>query len=242
MLVNETMLFYFTSAFIMGLLGSVHCIGMCGGIVCAFTNACSTKKTTNKDLFYFQLTYSMGRLLTYALLGAMIGLFGMMTIQHFGSHYGLFLRYLTSILMILVGFYLAGWTRVISSLESIGQYLWKPMSKLTSYLLPIKHLYSAFALGSLWGLLPCGLVYSALFYSLTTGSPALAASTMFCFGLGTLPALLLVGSAMQRYHLFLSQQWLKYLSGLTMIGFGLSSFIMLFFHVQHFKNLWICLG
>lgn len=230
------------SALMMGVLGGAHCVGMCGGIVCALCYSCPQKSQKSWQPFLYQLSYSFGRITTYTLLGALTGVIGVLLSRKLGSSGGYLLRYVASILIILVGFYIAGWWRLIASLEKFGKVIWQPLSKLTRYLLPVTNMKYAFALGGLWGLLPCGLVYSALLYSLSAGTWYGGASVMFFFGLGTLPALLLVGSAMQSYQHFLAKKWVKQASGLTMIVFGLGSFALLLMHHSTIQGCANCHG
>ena len=79
----------------------------------------------------------------------------------------------------------------------------------------------ALALGSIWGWLPCGLVYSVVVAALATGSPWRGAALMLAFGLGTLPALLAMGMAAVRMRAVLQNIWIRRLSGLAVTGFGL---------------------
>lgn len=218
---------YIMPAFMMGLLGGAHCIGMCGGVVCALSASC---KGQRHSLFSFQLLYSMGRITTYTMLGAASGFAGVIIAQRMGTSGAMVLRYTSSVLMILAGLYVGGWWRVISSFEKVGQYIWQPLSQYTRYLLPVTSFKQAFLLGSLWGLLPCGMVYSALLFSLSTQQWQTSALVMMVFGMGTLPALLLVGSAMQGYQKFLSAAVVKNVSGVILILFGVVSVYLLMSH------------
>tara|TARA_R110000868_G_scaffold242940_2_gene498613 strand:- start:490 stop:1224 length:735 start_codon:yes stop_codon:yes gene_type:complete len=223
-----------TSALMMGILGGAHCIGMCGGIVCAlcYSNPTSAKK--NWKPIAYQISYSLGRISTYTLLGAVAGLASIYISSNAGFNAGLILRYFSSVLIILVGLYVAGWWRIIASFEKMGHIIWRPLSKLTKYLLPVTNMRYAFLLGGLWGLLPCGLVYTALLYSMSAGNWMKGAGVMLFFGIGTLPALLLVGSTMQSYQYFLAKNWVRQLSGLTLVIFGVVSFVLL--GVSHHSN------
>jgi sulfite exporter TauE/SafE len=87
--------------------------------------------------------------------------------------------------------------------------------------LPVQSPGQAFALGTIWGWLPCGLVYSVLVAALATGSPARGGLLMLTFGLGTLPALLAMGMAAVRLKTLLQNFWVRRVSGLAVLGFGL---------------------
>lgn len=219
------------AAFMMGLLGSVHCISMCGGIVSALCYACPQQRTRHWQQFFYQLIYSVGRVTTYALLGAVTGFLGVVISRRLGVYGGDILRSISSVMIVLMGFYVAGWWHATAWLERAGSVLWRPFSKVTRYFYPVSSFKRAFALGSAWGLLPCGLIYSALVFSLGAASWQAGAAVMLFFGLGTMPALLLVGSAIQSYRLCLSQRWVRNLSGITMIILGLAPLLLKFF--QH---------
>lgn len=213
------------AAFMMGFLGGAHCVGMCGGIVCALCYSCDKSAQNRWKPFCYQLFYSFGRIATYTCLGAITGVVGMMLAKSIGANGGYFMRALAAAIITFVGFYLAGWWKLISSFEVVGKYVWRYVSGITRRFIPVTSFSRAFMLGGLWGLLPCGLVYSALLYSFSAGAWWIGACVMFFFGLGTLPALLLVGSAMQSYQFFLSSWWVRQLSGLTLIIFGVASLI-----------------
>lgn len=218
---------YLLTAFMMGLLGGVHCVGMCGGFVCAL-NYSHTQHQARTQFFY-QLLYSLGRITTYTLLGAIMGLLGMALQMGVG---GLILRTMTAVMMVMIGLSIAGWSQIITKLDAFGAIIWQPVSHITRYFMAHRTPRMAFALGSIWGLLPCGLVYSALVYSLSTGSWLGSAASMFSFGLGTLPALLLMGSAMQSYQHFLQNTWTKQFFGILLIVLGLLTMALLYWPMK----------
>lgn len=208
-------------AFLLGALGSPHCIGMCGGFVSAFT--CSQNAKNQPWL----LTINAGRLSSYTVLGILSGSIGLSFTQTAGYHAIIFLRYLSAIFIILLGFYIAGWWDLLANFEKVGKPIWHFVGKYSRYLLPIQHAYQALFLGVIWGFLPCGLIYSALFYAMTTGSLVKGGLIMFCFGLGTLPAILIFSKLLQINLSFLQSRTARIISGLTLIMFGgLSIFIL----------------
>ncbi|TAH18270.1 MAG: sulfite exporter TauE/SafE family protein [Cytophagales bacterium] len=156
-------------AFITGLLGSFHCVGMCGGIVLAV----QAKHWQNA------LIYHLGRSLMYAMIGLLFGLFGR------GLYVAGFQQYLSIFLGIcMIGFVLLP-TQNFPFLYQFYQkakQLFKPLQIQNSFL-------STFTLGILNGLLPCGLVYAAVFVAIATADAFYGASYMFLFGLGTMPML-----------------------------------------------------
>ena len=190
----------FISAFLMGLLGSTHCVAMCGGIVGMLSQQCGdvTPGVRNKTLGMV-LTYNGGRIASYCLIGVLAGFIGQLGFGFFNPSTALlYSRLLTSFFMASFAFYLLGWPSFLPFLEKKGQAVWRLVSPITSKLIPARSLSQSFSLGLVWGWLPCGLVYSAVALSLSTTKIVYGAVTMLSFGLGTLPALLLIGLASQK--------------------------------------------
>lgn len=222
---TSTFLPVLLAAFMMGLFGGAHCISMCGGIVCALCYSCDKSLQQTWNPYFYQFSYNIGRIITYTLLGAITGLVGMVLAKSIGIYGGYILRVFAALIVIAVGFYVADWWKMISSLEFIGKKIWLLVNGVTRHFIPVTSFPRAFILGGLWGLLPCGLVYSALLYSFSVGTWWMGACVMLFFGLGTLPALLLVGSAMQSYRAILSGWWVRQLSGLILIFFGIVAIV-----------------
>ena len=109
-------------------------------------------------------------------------------------------------------------------LEKTGQVVWQFIKPIAQYFLPLKHPLFAFPLGFLWGWLPCGLVYSTLSWAASSGSAENGALIMLGFGLGTLPAMLTVGSLTQQLKLMLNHHYFRYTSGLLLAIFALHTF------------------
>ncbi|HHL53020.1 MAG TPA: sulfite exporter TauE/SafE family protein [Flammeovirgaceae bacterium] len=172
------------SAFLFGFLGSFHCVGMCGPIVLSVPGRA----------WWQRLLYNLGRTVTYAALGAAVGVVGQ-------------------------GFSLAGWQQALSILVGSAmliiilftryrsfdlplsgplQRLWLFAKNKLAAILQSKHGGAPLVIGLVNGLLPCGLVYAALFAALATGGVLSAMGYMAIFGLGTTPMLLIVAAFGQR--------------------------------------------
>ena len=206
------------SAFLVGLLGGGHCAGMCGGIV----GAVSLSLPGSRPRIGFLLAYNLGRIASYGAAGLLAGAIG--ASSFFLDHVlpvERVLYALASAMLILLGLYLAGIWRGVVVLETVGGKLWRQVQPWSKRFLPVRTLPQALALGSIWGWLPCGLVYSVVVAALATGSPWRGATLMLAFGLGTLPALLAMGMAAVRMRAVLQHVWVRRLSGLAVIGFGL---------------------
>lgn len=179
------------AAFLTGLAGAGHCAGMCGGIAGALAHAIPARQRT----FLLSTGYSVGRVAMYALLGALAGAAAALASPRDAGLAMAVARLLTALVLLAIGLYLlgvAGWMRW---LEAAGARVWRRLAPLARRLLPVTSLPRAVALGALWGLLPCGLVYGALLYSATSGSAFAGAAAMLAFGAGTLPAVLGIGMA-----------------------------------------------
>jgi sulfite exporter TauE/SafE len=124
-------------------------------------------------------------------------------------------------MLVLLGLYLAGVWRVLTKLEYLGGKLWQRIQPYSQNLLPVKSVPQSFLLGTLWGWLPCGLVYSVLVAAIATASPIQGGLLMLAFGLGTLPTLLAMGMTAVRLKTFLQNLWFRRLSGFLIVGFGL---------------------
>lgn len=180
------------AALMIGLIGSSHCLVMCGGIAAALQLSMPALQLQAK--FRLQLMLSLGRLTTYALFGAAVGYFGATAMQLAGASL-LWLRLLAGILLLMMALYIGRLWFGLLVVERLGQKLWRHVQPLAKALLPLDSASKAFRYGLCWGALPCGLVYSTLGWSLASGNAINGALIMFSFGLGTLPAILLTGSA-----------------------------------------------
>mgnify|MGYP000064815985 CR=1 FL=1 len=192
-------------AFLIGLLGSLHCVGMCGGIVAALRMV----SPKGASAVPYTLAYNMGRIASYTIAGALTGALGNIAADYIPlANYALSL--LSGIMLLLLACYLGKWWTVLTVLESAGKGLFSKLQPLSKRFLPLKSPFSAIPYGFIWGWLPCGLVYSTLTWSLASGSLFSGAAIMFFFGLGTLPALLTLSfSAISLKSLLLNNYFRK---------------------------------
>ncbi len=167
-----------------------HCIGMCGGIVMAYSAKMIDPNTSKISQSLAHLLYSFGRVTTYTLLGALFGSLGGV-ITYSSTANGILLM-LTGILMFLAGLSLLGKLKFLTLIEH--SFSSSKIYKQTFHkILNSKSNSSFFTLGMLNGLLPCGFVY---FFAITAASTAQAlygALVMFIFGLSTIPAMFSLG-------------------------------------------------
>jgi hypothetical protein len=204
------------SAVILGLLGGGHCLGMCGGLMGALTLAIAPERRAQR--FRLLLAYNLGRILSYAAAGLLLGLAGWALAS---SPAATGLRVVAALLLIAMGLYLAGWWSGLTRIEALGRGLWRHIQPLTRRFMPVDNLPRALLLGTLWGWLPCGLVYSTLLWAASQGNALDSAALMLAFGLGTLPVLLATGMAAERVSALLRKQGVRMAGGLLVILFGL---------------------
>lgn len=177
------MLTFIITGFILGLTSNFHCIGMCGPIAMAIP----VNRSNNLTILSGTLQYNGGRVITYSVLGAIVGSIGL-TINTLGI-----LQWLSIIAGI--GLILFAWRKYFSKLFSgklptfgIQSLLNKGLGKVIKSKSPFKLVL----LGGLNGLLPCGMVFAALLNAILTGDILGSALAMTAFGIGTLPAMIAV--------------------------------------------------
>ena len=185
----------YLSAFLVALLGGVHCAAMCGGITGVLTLGLPARvRDSSAALTPYLLGYNLGRITSYTVAGALAGGLGAFAVAWPAVHQGQrVLQVLAGLMMLLLGGYLAGWWRVLDRVERAGAMFWRRLEPSGRRLLPVRRPPRALALGLVWGWLPCGLVYSVLVWALAAGGAAEGALLMLSFGIGTLPALLGMG-------------------------------------------------
>lgn len=224
--------------FMIGLLGSVHCVGMCGGIVSALSLTGSSRRsfpvavvvasTPNPalDNALRVLAYNAGRIASYMTAGAIAGglaggaraLSDVASLQRTGY-------WLANLMLVALGLYLMGAWHGLARLEQAGSVVWRHVQPVMRPLLPMDTTAKALMLGALWGWVPCGMVYSVLLTAMLTGSSWSGAAVMLAFGLGTLPVLLGMGIASVRLKTWTKVRGVRIASGLVVLAFGVLGLI-----------------
>lgn len=225
------------AAFSMGLLGSPHCLGMCGGIVTAFGISMKSVSPTKKHLL--MAGYHLGRLGSYLILGLLAAALGKHVLAPFLTNNDL-PRYILGAALILSGLMMLG-LPILSYLEKLGLGLWNKLGPIRTKILPINSLPKAVTAGLLWGFLPCGMVYGALIMALSLATQQQvglkALIFMAFFWLGTLPMLLATGSVFSWLQTRISKLKLRQASGIIIAisGFAVafSSPLMHSLHQGH---------
>jgi sulfite exporter TauE/SafE len=210
------------SALAMGLLGSAHCVFMCGGVVAMTCSALPLARRSRPFAqLPFVLAYNVGRIASYTAAGAVAGTIGA-ALTSFGAveRAQLALRLAAGAMMIAVGLYVTGLARALSWMERAGEPVWRKIAPIARRLVPVRTPVAALALGALWGWMPCGLVYAALTGAVTSGSALAGAATMAAFGIGTLPTLVTMGSTAALVARAARWPWVRVVAGALIVAFG----------------------
>lgn len=214
----------YITAFLLGLFSTVHCLAMCGSVIGALTLSLPAEiRESQLRMFPYVVNYNLGRLISYGIAGLIVGLLSSPLSQINGHE---ILRYLSVIVMVGMGLYLAGWFPKFAQMERIGAPIWRWLQPLGQKLLPVRHYSQAFFLGAVWGWLPCGLVYAALAVAATVGEPVKASMVMLAFGAGTLPAVLGAGLFTGFLANLGRSQQFRQLGGVLIIAMAIGTFFM----------------
>ncbi|MCC5809439.1 MAG: sulfite exporter TauE/SafE family protein [Ectothiorhodospiraceae bacterium] len=207
------------AALAIGLAGSPHCLGMCGGIASSLG---ATTAGRGGGRWQYALCYNLGRLGSYTLMGALVALLlSLPGITLARPEWGMVLRLATGLVLLAVAAYLLFDWSGLRRIEVVGGRLWRLIGPYARRLLPVQSASGALALGALWGWLPCGLVYTVLLAAAVSGDPVSGAGIMLAFGLGTLPAMTgvtLFGQALRGWQ---TSRTARRVLGVLLLAFGL---------------------
>lgn len=203
-------------AFLIGIIGAGHCMGMCGGIA----SLLSSNVPSHSVLI--PIFYNLGRLISYCVIGAIVG-GAISTVAEFSqvNQSLTWLRLFAALFMILLACYIGKWWHGLVYIERLGQKLWKRIAPAGQSLLPLKSPFYALPFGLVWGWLPCGLVYSTLTWAAVSGSALNGAFIMVAFGLGTMPAMLFIGIGVSHTNKLQKSNFLRQSGAVIILLYGL---------------------
>ena len=206
-------------AFLFGLAGSLHCLGMCGGVA----GLAMLLHDARGPQVRWLLGWQGGRLLSYAVLGTVAGSAGWFVHSSpwLAVMQGILVG-LTSAALVLSGGQLMGWRSPLQSLEQAGAIGFLRMLPMFGRWMPPRTPLRALLMGSLWGLVPCGFLYTMLAAAAALGTPARGAAAMACFALGTMPLLWMAAGGIRLG--LLRQGHLRRLAGLLIMLTGVLGF------------------
>jgi uncharacterized protein len=209
------------AAFVAGLAGSAHCFGMCGSVAGALGMRARMNAGSNLAATVNSSLYHLGRIAGYAGVGAIGGVLGHSA--HWALAFTRFegtLRLIAGVLTLLIAIRILSRWNAFAPLERIGARLWIRLQPLAKQASRSNRWLSSVAIGLLWGWLPCGLVYSMVLMSMTTGSALEGATVMMAFGMGTVPAMLsstMLAGALPKMS---QRPWFRQVTGTAMLAFG----------------------
>jgi sulfite exporter TauE/SafE len=209
------------AAFVAGIAGSGHCLGMCGGIAGAL--AMRRPQASFGTKAGYALAYNLSRITSYAVAGALAGLLGRTLLNAVDvKPLSIAFRVVAGAIMIAAAAQLVfGW-RLLGPLESAGSGLWRRIAPWAGRQGQSGGIGGAIGLGLAWGWLPCGMTYSMLLLAATTASVPLGAAVMLVFGFGTLPSMVTATVAFERMARVLSSRaTLRNVAGALLLAFGL---------------------
>ena len=211
----------FYAALMVGFLSSGHCLGMCGGIVGAFSNNIPLHHRAMRFKLPYLISYNIGRITSYCIAGALIAyssaFFALKSaaIMHI-------LSLLAGLMLLAIALYIGRWVNIISKTEVIGRFIWPLISPLSKRFIPFKSPLSALPFGLIWGWLPCGLVYSTLTWAAASAQPSSGALIMLGFGLGTLPTMFSIGLVSNGLTRLLSNNIFRKISAMLIFSYALN--------------------
>jgi sulfite exporter TauE/SafE len=228
------------AAFIAGLLGGVHCVGMCGGIAGALGGAAqrapairlvpvaTLNSPARGQTLRRLLAFNAGRIGSYAVAGGVAGMLGSVVTLAGPVEVGRAAAFIAAqTMLVLLGLYIAGWSAFFPRLEAAGSRVWRTIEPLRRRVMPVDSAAKAVAAGAVWGWVPCGLVYGMLPLALTGGSALNGALILIAFGAGTLPWLLAAGSLGSRLVRFRQSRAVRGVMGSLLIMLAVTSVLLL---------------
>jgi sulfite exporter TauE/SafE len=200
------------TALIMGLLGSGHCVAMCGSL----SMAVSFSIPREKRLVNYAALISIGRILGYGIIGFIASALTQSIIKLTNGNI-LYLNVLASLFMIGIGLHVAKINSSVLKMEKLGLFINPIIEPIKKRLLPIDSASKCLSYGFFWGFLPCGMVYTALTLAFTASTPLTGALTMLVFGFGTLPTLVGLTVFQSKLNRFLDLSYVRFILGATIV-------------------------
>ncbi len=223
----DPLVFQFLTGLALGLPTSLHCVAMCGGIMGVLgLSAPQQARSAIGSYAIYAGAINLGRITTYSIAGLIAGLGGLGAVSALEQSTGYFvLRILAGMTLLFVGFSLLGISGFSEGLNRIMSPLAKPIGSIGAVLNRFNGLHGAFLKGAVWGLLPCGLVYSALVYAALSGDPKRGAAVMAGFGLATIPALIAAAFGVNFLASVKNRLWLSRIAGIIIIGLAIATYL-----------------
>lgn len=229
-MINDNFI-YFT-AFLIGIAGSTHCIGMCSSIIIILS---INVKDINKKI-YFITCYNVGRIFSYSIIGLIGGIFGT-TVFNLSNNFILasIIKLFSGTIITLLGLYLLGLSNKFLFIEKSLSKIFYNLTPLYKKIIPIKTYWKALLIGLLWGYIPCGLVYSVFIWALSSGNIIKSCLLMTFFGLGTLPSIISIGYSQFFIKKINNYKIIKNIINILIISFGIFTILTAFSKCHHLQ-------
>jgi sulfite exporter TauE/SafE len=210
-------------AWLAGTLGGAHCLAMCGGFLAALSGGGPSARplVPARVLAWRQLPYNLGRITTYGALGAAAGAAGgasLVAVDWLPLQRALFV--VANLFLVALGIGIAWRREGGASIQRVAATLFARLAPAVRALTAHDGAPARYALGMIWGLVPCGLVYGVLPIALFAGSALAGSAVMLAFGVGTLPNLVAAGWVVARARHWLDARVARYAAALLLAGFG----------------------
>jgi len=204
------------AALMLGLAASGHCLAMCGGISAALGMA-TAKRVDGRSRASLLVTYQVGRMLSYALAGGLIGgALGFMVSWLDIDAVRTSLRVLSAVALVAAALVAFGALRDPGS--RIGKLVWPRLAPIGRRLLPVTSVTRALGFGMVWGWMPCGFAYTMMLIAALEQDALRSAATMLAFGIGTTPAMIAVALGARNAASFAGGSAGRRVAGAVLIG------------------------
>ena len=203
------------AGFLAGLFGSTHCLGMCGGIV-GLLHAQLPKGGT-----WLAVGFHVGRITSYLIIALIATGIGMLPANMLPDGAPLIMRIALGVMLVMMAVYIALPGRFRDLAGQLASPLTRRLMPVFARFLPVKSLDNALGLGLLWGLLPCGLLYSVVAAAVLMADPIATTSMVLAFGVGTIPLLLGTGLATMKFRSAINRRGLRWTAALLLALTGL---------------------
>ncbi|MBF0437643.1 MAG: sulfite exporter TauE/SafE family protein [Magnetococcales bacterium] len=220
---------------LLALSSLLHCLGMCGGIVGAMTfHISSGMQEPRRKTWPFLLAANLGRLVSYAVAGGLVAMFGRTLFSSLSPNYGhTLLQGFAGLILIGNGLFLIGRFPEMHLIEKLGSHLWRVLEPMARHFMTPRTVWQAFLFGVVWGWFPCSLVYGALLWSSASCSGLSGAVVMLLFGVGTVPVMLSAGWVAGYLVRFGGLSRFGRVTAMLLLGIGILNLILLGWNVHN---------
>lgn len=210
------------AAWLAGLLGGLHCLAMCGAYVTIVQGRAVAPLEPRRDIVAGLAAAHAGRVFTYVVLGTLFGAAGGTAFAQAFSPLQRGLYVAANAMLLLLAWGIARGRTAPAALEALGLRAYSTLAPTAGRALRGRGIASRLALGALWGLTPCALVYGVLPLALLSGGAWQGALIMLAFGVGTLPNLLAAGWALSRAKRWLEAKAVRWTAGAIVAAFAIA--------------------